>query len=336
MQALVNEGIGALAIREVPTPSPGVGEELVRTKYVGICGSDLHVWLDGLAGVVPPKIMGHELVGQIASGPRAGTRVVVEPLIVCGSCRACRDGYAHVCRNLKVMGVHADGGAAEYLVAPATRLHPFPDSLSWEAAALAEPTAVAVHMLRQVGLDLGDTVLVLGGGPIGFLVASVARATGAGRVLLSEVSPQRIDFCRSAGLEVIDAGREDPVEIIRALTDGEGADVVVEAAGSQPTAQAMLEAARVRGKIMQGGLYSAPPTLDLRLLTQRELQLIGARVYEPRDVAQAIQLLADGRVDVSGLVTRIVPLANAVKDGFEPLRTSRSEMKILLEPGGVP
>jgi (R,R)-butanediol dehydrogenase / meso-butanediol dehydrogenase / diacetyl reductase len=193
---------------------------------------------------------------------------------------------------------------------------------------------VAVHMLRQVGLDLGDTVLVLGGGPIGYLVASVARASGAGRVLLSEVSPQRIDICRSAGLEVIDASQDDPVEVIRGLTDGEGADIVVEAAGTQATAKAMLEAVRVRGKVMQGALFGSPPTVDLRWLTQRELSLIGARVYEPRDIRQAIQLLADGRVEVNGLVTRIVPLANAVADGFEALRNSRAEMKILLEPGG--
>jgi 2-desacetyl-2-hydroxyethyl bacteriochlorophyllide A dehydrogenase len=230
------------------------------------------------------------------------------------------------------MGVHADGGAAERFAVPEHRLHPLPDGISWEMAACTEPTAVAVHMVNMVGVELGDFVCVLGGGPIGFLVASVARAGGAGRVVLSEVNPQRIDICRSAGLEVIDASREDPVEAVLGMTGGEGADVVVEAAGTQPTADAMVKAARVRGRIMQGALYGFSPTVDLRYVTQRELQVIGARVYESRDMRMAIQLLAGGQVDVSGLVTRIVPLERAVEDGFEALRSSRSEMKILLEP----
>jgi 2-desacetyl-2-hydroxyethyl bacteriochlorophyllide A dehydrogenase len=187
-------------------------------------------------------------------------------------------------------------------------------------------------MVRQAGVQLGDVVLVLGGGPIGYLVASVARAAGAGRVLLSEVSPQRIDFCRSAGMEVVDAGIQDPVELIRAQTDGEGADVVIEAAGHPTTAKQMLEAVRVRGTVLQGALYGTPPVVDLRLVTQRELKLVGARVYESRDMRQAIKLLAGGAVDVSGMVTRIVPLEHAVRDGYEALRSSRGEMKILLEP----
>lgn len=332
MRALVNEGINTLVVRDIPRPTAPEGEVLVRTKYAGICGTDLHVWLDGLAGVEPPTIMGHEVVGEIAEGERAGQRVAVEPLRTCGRCRACREGYAHVCRELHVMGVHADGGAAELFSVPADRLHPLPDSISWTVAACTEPTAVAVHMIRQAGLELGDVVLVLGGGPIGYLVAGVARAAGAGRVVVSEVSPQRIDFCRGAGFEVIDASQADPVEAMLGMTGGEGADVVVEAAGTQPTADAMLRAVRVRGTILQGALYGFSPTVDLRYVTQRELHVIGARVYESRDMRMAIQLLASGQVDVGALVTRIVPLDRAVEDGFEALRRSRSEMKVLLQP----
>jgi 2-desacetyl-2-hydroxyethyl bacteriochlorophyllide A dehydrogenase len=282
-------------------------------------------------------VVGHEIVGEVASAPGAGLapgdRVVVEPLLACGTCRACREGYGHVCRRLKVLGVHADGGAAEFESVPTARLHRVPPNLSWEVAACTEPTAVAVHMLRRVGLELGDVVLVLGGGPIGFLVASVARAAGAGRVLISEVSPPRIDFCRRAGLEVIDAGAVDPVEAIRDLTEGEGADVVVEAAGHPRTAAAMLSAARVRGSILLGGLYVEPPPLDLRQATLKELRLVGSRVYASRDITTALGLLAAGRLDVSTLVTRIVPLEQAVTDGFEALSGSPGEMKVLLAPG---
>lgn len=335
MQALVYDGKLKLEVRDVPTPVPAPGEALVRTHYAGICGTDLHSWLDGTPGVEPPVVMGHEIVGEVAGaveGFAPGERVVVEPLLSCGACRACREGAEHVCRRLKVLGVHADGGAAEYVRVPARRLHRVPANLSWEAAACTEPTAVAVHMTRQAGLELGDVALIMGGGPIGFLLGLVARAAGAGRVLLAEVSPQRIDFCRGAGLEVIDAARDDPAEVVRGLTDGEGADVVFEAAGHPASAATALQAVRVRGRILLGGLYSAPPALDLRQATLKELQLVGSRVYESRDVATALRLLAGGAVDVNALVTRVVPLARAVADGFEPLRSSRSEMKVLLKP----
>lgn len=337
MRALLFEGPGRLAVRDVPTPTPAPGEALVRPRYVGICGTDLHLWLEGAPGVEPPVVLGHEVVGEVAeiagapsSGLAAGARVAVEPLRTCGVCGACRAGHGHVCRRLQVLGVHADGGAADYLRLPTARLHPLPESLSWEVAACTEPVAVAVHMLRRVRVEPGDVVLVLGGGPIGFLVGSVARAVGAGRVLVSELSSRRLALCQQAGLETIDAARDDPSEVVRALTAGEGADVVVEAAGSPRTAALMLTAARVRGRVLLGGLYAAPPSLDLRQATLKELHLFGSRVYQSRDVQTALRLLAGGALDVGPLVTRIVPLEQAVEGGFEPLRDSRDEMKVLL------
>jgi 2-desacetyl-2-hydroxyethyl bacteriochlorophyllide A dehydrogenase len=336
MQALLWEGPGRLAVRDVPVPEPVPGEALVRVHYVGICGTDLHLWLEGAPGVEPPVILGHEVVGQVATAVgslAAGQRVAVEPLRPCGACGACRGGQSHVCRRLQVLGVHTNGGAAEYLCVPLERLHPVPDSLSWEVAGCTEPVAVAVHMVRRVGVELGDVVLVLGGGPIGFLVACVARAAGAGRVLVSEVSPARLELCRRAGLEVIDASQDDPEQAVRACTAGEGADVVFEAAGSAQTAATMLAAARVRGRVLLGAFYSAPPSLDLRPATLKELHLFGSRVYESRDVATALTLLASGAVDVAPLVTRVVPLAEAVTAGFEPLRASRDEMKVLIRAG---
>ena len=338
MRALVYAGPGQLEIQQRPVPQAAPGDALIKVRYAGICGTDLHLWDGGITGVEPPVVVGHEIVGELAGGGgaqgTAGQRVVVEPLLDCGHCRACREGHRHVCRRLRVLGVHADGGAAEYLSVPADRLHSVPTEVSWDVAACAEPTAVAVHMSRRAGLGLGDLVLVLGGGPIGFLVASVARAAGARRVLVSEISPPRIEFCRRAGLDVIDAGVDDPVEVARDLTDGEGADVVVEAVGHPSAADAMVSAARVGGTVLVGGLYSQPPPVDLRAVSLKELRLVGSRVYESRDFTTALELLATGQVDAAALVTRIVPLERAVVDGFLPLRDSRSEMKVLLAPGG--
>lgn len=336
MRALVYTGPDHLELQDLTAPVPGEGEALVRVRYAGICGTDLHLWRGEMTLVRPPVVVGHELVGEVmedTTGQYAeGTRVAVEPLLVCGQCRACREGASHVCRTLRVQGVHADGGAAELLRTPTHRLHPLPDDLSWEAAACTEPASVAVHMTRRAGIQLGDVVLVLGGGPIGFLVASCARAAGARRVLISEVSKPRLILAQQAGFETIDAAHQDPVEVIRALTDGEGADVVVEAAGHPATVAQAVPACRVRGIVLVGGIGGGPPPVDLAGVVFKELTLIGSRVYESRDMAMAVQLLGSGALDVTGLVTRIVPLKDAVRDGYERLRDSRDEMKVLLAP----
>jgi len=336
MRALVYIGPDQLEVQEVTAPVPGDGEALVRVKYAGICGTDLHLWHGEMSAVRAPVVVGHELVGEVVEDTtgqyEAGQRVAVEPLLVCGTCLACRSGSSHVCRTLRVQGVHADGGAAEFLRTPTHRLHPIPDGLSWEAAACTEPTSVAVHMVRRAGIELGDTVLVLGGGPIGFLVASVARATGVRRVVVSEVSQSRLAHCRKAGLETIDALQQDPIAVIRDLTDGEGADVVVEAVGHPATVAQMVAACRVRGRVLVGGIGGVAPPVDLSAVVFKEVTLIGSRVYESRDMATALHLLGTGAVNVEGLVTRTVPLEHAVEDGYVRLRDSRDEMKVLLVP----
>src|SRR4051812_41848631 len=336
MRALVYIGPDQLELSEMAAPAPEPGEALVRVRYAGICGTDLHLWHGEMTAVRAPVVVGHELVGEVVEDTtgqyEAGQRVAVEPLLVCGVCRACREGASHVCRNLRVQGVHANGGAAELRATPTDRLHPIPDGISWEAAACTEPTSVAVHMVRRAGVELGDTVLVLGGGPIGFLVASVAKAAGARRVLVSEVSQSRLALCRQAGLETIDASQADPIAVIRDLTDGEGADVVVEAVGHAVTVGQMVAACRVRGRILVGGIGGAPNPVDLAAVVFKELTLVGSRVYESRDMATALQLLGSGALDVDGLVTRTVPLELAVQDGYQRLRDSRDEMKVLLAP----
>jgi len=336
MRALVYLGPDQLELENRPTPTPQQGEALVRIRYAGICGTDLHLWHGEMTTVNPPVVVGHELVGEVVTDTTgqyaAGQRVAIEPLLVCGVCLACRSGASHVCRNLKVQGVHADGGAAELLCTPTTRLHPIPDSLSWEAAGCTEPTSVAVHMVRRAGIELGDTVLVLGGGPIGFLVASVARAAGARRVLISEVSAPRLALAQRAGIETIDASKADPVAVIHDITNGEGADAVVEAVGHPATVAQMTAACRVQGRILVGGIGGVKPPVDLANVVFKELTLIGSRVYASRDMATAVQLLRSGAINVDGLVTRTVPLENAVTDGYERLRDSRDEMKVLLAP----
>jgi (R,R)-butanediol dehydrogenase/meso-butanediol dehydrogenase/diacetyl reductase len=338
MRAMVYEGPERLAVREVPVPAPGPDEALIRTRYIGICGSDLHLWAGDIGGVDPPVVIGHEIMGEVVAAPldsaggrfAAGDRVVVEPMLTCGHCRPCREGYEHVCHSLKIMGVHADGGAAPLMRVPVRRLHRVPDALPSEIAALAEPVAVAVHMVKRAEIALGDSVLVIGGGPIGYLVAAVARAGGAGRVAISEVSQARLDFCRRAGFDVIDARASDTAEAMRTMTGGEGADVVVEVAGHPSASPVMIDAARGWGRVLIGGVHGTKPPVDLRAISVKELRLIGARVYTSREFATAIALLASGALDVAKLVTSVVPLDEAVPRGFKPLRESPAEMKVLI------
>jgi (R,R)-butanediol dehydrogenase/meso-butanediol dehydrogenase/diacetyl reductase len=332
MRALVYEGPRQMPVVDVPEPSLGAGEALVRVRLVGICGTDLHLWSGAMPEVRPPRIPGHEVVGEVVRGGDLppGTRVAVEPLISCGVCRPCREGDGHVCQRLQVLGVHADGGAAEYLKVPVQRLHPLPDHLSWETAALAEPTAVAVHMVAMAAVQRTDVVLVLGGGPIGYLVAQVARAEGARQVLVAEVAPERAAFCRNRGLKVL----EDEV-VARTLADtrGDGADVVIEATGQEEAATTMVAAVRIRGRVVVGGLHARPRSVDLRAVSVKEVQLMGSRVYRREDVRKALSLLAARQLPLDGFVSRVVSLDDAVEQGFLRLAARGGEMKVLIAPG---
>lgn len=171
MQAIVYEGPDSLSVSERPRPSPEQGEFLVKVAYFGICGTDLLLWNGGLPRIEPPVIVGHEFCGTVEEGYpgheiSVGQKVAIEPLLNCGSCRACRAGHYHVCRNLRVIGVDVDGGAATYVAVPTACLHPLPSSLSLRTAVLTEPLSVAVHMVKRAGVQVGDEVLILGGGPL--------------------------------------------------------------------------------------------------------------------------------------------------------------------------
>src|SRR5690606_38916289 len=200
-------------------PVPGAGEVLVEVAHVGVCGSDLLIWEGGLSRVRPPVVLGHEFCGTVvdangAPGVRAGDRVAVEPLLTCGRCHPCRNGAAHVCRALRLIGIDVDGAAARLVRVSADRLHRLPDGLPLRDAALTEPTSVAVHMVRRAGVSFGDTVAVLGGGPVGALVAIVARYAGAARVVVSEPNPARRAILAGLGMEVFDPSGRGPPHLL--------------------------------------------------------------------------------------------------------------------------
>src|SRR2546422_8539126 len=213
MRAAFYQGARTFTTGTLATPTPGPGQALLRVKRVGICGTDLHIFQGHLDHRVPKGgIIGHETFGEVAQAPagsgfKTGDRVVVEPLQFCGQCRACRMGASYLCYQLKVLGVDLPGGMQEYWAVATKRLLRVPDTVSDDQAAVIEPLAVAVHDVARAEVKAGDSVLVFGGGPIGALIALVARHRGA-RVAVVEVNPFRLDILRTLGLEVVAPGTD--------------------------------------------------------------------------------------------------------------------------------
>jgi 2-desacetyl-2-hydroxyethyl bacteriochlorophyllide A dehydrogenase len=315
MRALFYLGKNNCAVQDAPMPQPGPGQVQIQVQYGGICGTDLSIMAGKHPRAKAPLIMGHEFAGVVSRshspGLEPGDPVVVEPLISCGHCYACRAGYAYVCQRLGLYGIDAPGGFAEYVTVAADKVFKVPPSLPLNVAALVEPVAVAVHAVRLSGLKYGDTVCVLGGGPIGLLIALVARQSGPAQVFICEKEPFRLEIARQYGLNVIDSARENPEAIIMEATAGKGADIVFEAAGAPET---MLLAPRlccVRGELIQVSMPKTPREMDIVSITFKELTLKGVRVYAPFDFARAIQFVTGSGLNLIPLLSTPVPLEAA-------------------------
>ncbi|MSS72763.1 MAG: Zn-dependent alcohol dehydrogenase [Candidatus Latescibacteria bacterium] len=338
MKAAVYLGKERLEIQEMDPPKRKAGEVLLRVKQVGICGTDLHVYLGDLDWrVKPPLVMGHELCAEVVEAPPdagvvPGDRVVVDPTLSCGRCLACRRGYRHVCERLNFMGVDSWGAFRAYWCVPQDRLHKIPEALDDVEGALVEPLTVAVHDVRRAPLEVGDRAVVIGGGPIGLLVALVARLAGA-EVVVAEVNPFRLEKARAFGLRVVNPKEEDLKAWVEGWTDGGGADLVFEVSGSPAGARAMTEVLRVRGTVCLVGIHAGLPPVDLQRFMGRELSLVGCRVYEPVDFDRAIRIAASGELNLRSMVTDMLPLKDAA-EGFEKVKRGGEVMKVLLDCQG--
>ncbi len=334
MRAACYEGAGQLRVLSVPEPAPGPGEALLRMRRVGICGTDLHIFQGHLDHRVPRGgILGHETFGEVVSAPPGsgfapGDRVVVEPLAVCGTCRACRMGASYLCYALKVLGVDLPGGLQEFWAVPAARLLRVPPGVADDAAGVIEPLAVAVHDVRRAGVKAGDAVLVFGGGPVGALIALVCRQYGAD-VAVAEVNPFRVELLRGFGLEVLGPGT-DPARWARERTDGVGVDVAFEVTGNPVAVRAMTEVVRVWGTISMVAIHAEPVPVNLYQIFARELTLQGARLYERSDWEEALRLAAAGAIPLGALVSRRIALEQ-VSEGFEAALRGGPVMKVLVE-----
>jgi L-iditol 2-dehydrogenase len=326
--AKVAPGEGHVELAERPERAPGPGEVALDVHAVGICGTDLHIWL-GEYPSAPPVTMGHEVCGTVAElgegvDPEwVGARVAVETFFsTCGECAHCRAGKLSVCERRRSIGTHVDGGFAPRLVLPARNLHRVPDVLPDAAAALSEPLAcVCNSLLDPNAVQPGDDVLVIGPGAIGLIAAQVARACG-GRVTVrgAERDGARLALARDLGFAASVAGRDD----------APAADIVVECSGAGPGIADALRAARRRGRIVQMGLRGADVTIPYDLVCFHELTIIAGFASNPASWRRAMRLLEDGAVELAPLVTAVLPIADW-RRAFDASRAGDG-VKYVLDP----
>lgn len=337
MRSARYQGTRSFLVEELEATPPAAGEVQIKVAYAGICGTDLHIFHGQMDHrVSAPQSIGHEMSGTIAAlgegveGLQIGQPVTVMPLAPCHDCPACRAGNWHICQNLDFIGIETSGALQELWNVPAYTVVPLDPSLSLAHAALIEPLAVACHDVRRARLSDGEFAVVIGGGPIGQLIALVAQATGA-QVLLFEPNADRRAVSAELGIEAIDPIGIDAVALVEERTGGAGADVVFEVAGVAATALQSVEFARVRGRVVIVAIYSQPVPMNLHRMFWRELEILGARVYEREDFERAATLLTEASVPAEKLITEIIPL-DQVQQAFERLERADA-MKLLVAVG---
>jgi L-iditol 2-dehydrogenase len=336
---------GDIRIEEVPTPEASPGELRVHIDACAVCGTDLKSYQHGNPRIQAPLTMGHEFTGLIdtvgdgVTGFAVGDRIVMATSISCGQCRYCRSGWRNLCVDLAPMGFAYPGGMAEYVVIPERavingHVVQVPDGVPAEQAALSEPLSCAVNAVRQCQVQQGDVVAVLGAGPMGLMNACVARAMGAGTIVLSEIAAPRLAQAAPFGCELlIDASREDLVQRVKQATGGLGADVVIVAAPAAQPQELALDLVRKRGTVC---LFASLPVgqsmlqLDSRKIHYGEIRMIGSSDSTAQHVREAVELMAAASVPAARLVTHTLPL-DGIFQAFDLMSTGEA-LRVVLKP----
>lgn len=331
-------GDRTIRIAEAEAAPPAAGQVQIAVAYTGLCGTDLHLLHGSMdARVQTPLVFGHEMSGTISalgdgvSGWSVGDGVTVMPLSWDGTCPACLAGNTHICQNLDFIGIDSPGSLQALWNVPAETLVALPAGLRLDHAALVEPVAVAVHDVRRSNLAPGEKAVVIGGGPIGVLIATVARHFG-GDVVVIELDEKRRMQIEGLGFPTLDPRTVDQVAWVNEWSGGAGADVVFEVSGAAAAILGATALAKVRGTIVVVAIHPTPREIDLQRVFWRELSVLGARVYQRQDFETAVDLLADGVIAADLLITRIVPLSQT-QEAFADLEAARA-MKILVDVGG--
>jgi 2-desacetyl-2-hydroxyethyl bacteriochlorophyllide A dehydrogenase len=340
MKAAVFKEVGEpLVVENVEDPKPEASELVMKVDYCGICGTDLHATREGLTTACCGQILGHEYVGEIvevgkqASGNwEVGDRVCAMPFIACGHCLPCAAGHFFECTNKKVSGVDDQGGFAEFVTTGSRETILLPPDLDMQSAALVEPLAVGIHAVRMADVKAGSRVMVIGAGPIGLTVALWCRFFGARDVVVSEVAKTRADLAVQMGATaVIHPDLEKGAEgLLQQFADvaGGAPDVIFECVGAPGLLQQCIEMAPHRGKIIPVGVCEQPDAIMPFFGLVKELQIQFAIAYTRDDFETCVAMLAEGRIDVSPMITDVVSL-DELPDAFEALRQPSHQCKVL-------
>lgn len=339
MRAAVFHQKNQLRCEEVARPDPKAGEVLIKVSRCGICGTDSHIFRGNFPAPNLPLIIGHEFAGTVAavgSGVKAvkpGDKVTADINIACGTCWFCRHHQKLFCAEVRQLGVHDAGGMAEYVVAPAANVYKLPDAMPFEHAAFVEPLACAIHGQQRIGVGVGETVLIIGAGPMGLAHAALSRLRGASRIIVSEPSETRRQRAHAIGSDIeIDPLSDRATERLRETTDGRGADVVIEAVGRPATYKQSIELARRGGRILAYGAAPPDATIDLKPfeIYARELTIVGSYAGTYETWPMAIDLIANGRVNPSQIVDSVRPLSDVARS-IESMETDKSFVKIQID-----
>lgn len=335
MKAAFYEGNKTFTVRETEVKPVGAEEVRINVAYCGICGSDVHIYHGNMDQRVNiPQVVGHEMsgvvdaVGENVTDFKVGDKIVVRPLD--DRLKEESDkGFNHIAKKLKFVGIDSEGALQQSWNVLAEWCHKLPEDIDLKKAALIEPLAVACHDVRRSGLKAGEFAVVLGGGPIGMLVAMVAKSTGA-RVVISELNPTRIALAKELGIECVSPAEVDLVEYVERESNGAFADVVFEVAGVEPTVDIMTEIAGLRGRIVMVAIHAQPKPVNLFKFFWKELSLIGARVYEYEDYETAIDIASKDEMPIERLITAAKPI-DEIQDLFEMIDNNPSGMKFMIE-----
>jgi len=302
MEALVYQGPEQITLEELDIPVPAADEVLVEVRSVGICGSELEGFMGHSSIRVAPLVMGHEFCGHIVKlGAKVkslsiGSKVVVNPLIACGSCDRCLAGKQNVCRSRRIIGIHRPGAFARFVTAPAANVLPVPEELDSSLASLAEPLAVSIHAVK-LGVQPLEEVLIFGAGPIGLLTLQAARHMGAGRITLVDLQASRLEHAAKLGAAVVHPGE---LESRWSELFPRGIDVIIDCVGVQPTREQAMRLVNPGGRIIMVGLGQQVSSLPVNDLVRQEIALLGSYTYSDQDFRQALELIQAGRITAEG------------------------------------
>jgi len=330
---------GVINYNEIPEPGQLKDNEiLLRIKRIGVCGSDIHVFHGKHPATPYPVIQGHEYsaiveaVGSKVTRVKPGMKATARPQLVCGECGPCRRGQYNACQKLKVQGFQAPGVAQDLFVVPEDRIVPFPDNMTLEQGAMIEPAAVGAHSTSRVTGLKDKNVVVSGAGTIGNLVAQFAKARGAAKVLITDISDYRLDIAKQCGIEgtlnIINTPFE---EGIKSIFGDEGFQIGFEAAGVQSSLDVLMQFVEKGGDIVILGVYSRNPVVNMFYLGEHELNVFGSMMYRHEDYEAAVEMIASGKILTKPLLTNSFPFINYLEAYRFIEKQGDKSMKVMIE-----